>query len=84
MSVFFHFTLILLKLEHALMTPDSLNQNQTKKVMLLYVGPCQSNGSFTACRMKMPYFISYDEYLELIYKKPDKTFVNAFRNNVFG
>ena len=52
----FHFTLILLKLEHALMTPDSLNQNQTKKVMLLYVGPCQSNGSVTACRMKMPYF----------------------------
>ena len=31
-----HFTLILLKLEHALITPDLLNQNPTKKVMLLY------------------------------------------------
>ena len=30
----FHFTLILLKLEHALITVDLLNQNPTKKVML--------------------------------------------------
>ena len=36
MSVLFHFTLILLKLEHALITADLLNQNPTKKVMLLY------------------------------------------------
>ena len=35
-SVLFHFTLILLKLEHALITADLLNQNPTKKVMLLY------------------------------------------------
>ena len=34
-SILFHFTLILLKLEHALITTDLLNQNQTKKVMLL-------------------------------------------------
>ena len=32
----FHFTLILLKLEHALITADLLNQNPTTKVMLLY------------------------------------------------
>ena len=30
------FILILLKLEHALITADLLNQNPTKKVMLLY------------------------------------------------
>ena len=32
----FHFTLILLTLEHALITADLLNQNPTKKDMLLY------------------------------------------------
>ena len=36
MPILFHFTLILLKLEHALITTDLLNQNPTKKVMLLY------------------------------------------------
>ena len=36
MSELFHFTLILLKLEHALVTTDLFNQNPTKKVMLLY------------------------------------------------
>ena len=35
-SILFHFTLILLKLEHALITADILNQNPTKKVMFLY------------------------------------------------
>ena len=30
------FTLMLLKLEHVLNTADLLNQNPTKKVMLLY------------------------------------------------
>ena len=35
-SILFHFRLILLKLEHALITADLLNQNSTKKVMLLY------------------------------------------------
>ena len=35
MSVLFHFTKILLKLEHALITTDLINQNPTKKVMLL-------------------------------------------------
>ena len=35
-SILFHFTLILLKLQHALITTDLLNQNPTKKVMLLY------------------------------------------------
>ena len=35
-SILFHLTLILLKLEHALITTDLFNQNQTKKVMLLY------------------------------------------------
>ena len=35
MSILFHFTLILLKLEHALIT-TKLNQNPKKKVMLLY------------------------------------------------
>ena len=35
MSILFHFTLILLKLEHALITADLLNQNPTEKVMLL-------------------------------------------------
>ena len=34
--IFFHFTLILLKIEHALITTDLLNQNPTKKVMLLH------------------------------------------------
>ena len=34
--ILFHFTLMLLKLEHALITADLLNQNPTKKVMLLY------------------------------------------------
>ena len=34
--ILFDFTLILLKLEHALIIPDLLNQNPTKKVMLLY------------------------------------------------
>ena len=36
MSILFHFTLILLKLEHMYITADLLNQNPTKKVMLLY------------------------------------------------
>ena len=36
MSILFHFTLILLKLKHPLITADLLNQNPTKKVMLLY------------------------------------------------
>ena len=31
-----HFMLIILKLEHALITADLFNQNPTKKVMLLY------------------------------------------------
>ena len=35
-STLFHFSLILLKLEHALVTTDFLNQNPTKKFMLLY------------------------------------------------
>ena len=34
--ILFHFTLILLKLEHAVMTADLLIQNPTKKVMLLH------------------------------------------------
>ena len=36
MSLLFHFKLILPKLEHALITTDLLNQNPTKKVMLLF------------------------------------------------
>ena len=36
MSILFHFTLILLKPEHALITADLLNQNPTKKVKLLH------------------------------------------------
>ena len=36
MSILFHFMLILLKLEHALINADLLNQNPTKKIMLLY------------------------------------------------
>ena len=32
----FHFMLILLKMEHALITADLLNQNPKKKVMLLH------------------------------------------------
>ena len=36
MSILLHFTLILLKLERALITADLLNQMPTKKVMLLY------------------------------------------------
>ena len=36
MPVLFRFTLILLKLEHALIIADLLNQNPTKKVMLLF------------------------------------------------
>ena len=35
MSILFHFILILLKLEHALITADLLNQNPTKTVNLL-------------------------------------------------
>ena len=35
-SFLFHFTLILLKLEYALITADLLNQNPTKNVILLY------------------------------------------------
>ena len=35
-SILFHFTLILLKLEHSFIIADLLNQNPTKKVMLLY------------------------------------------------
>ena len=35
-SILFHFTLILLKLENVLITVDLLNQNPTKNVMLLY------------------------------------------------
>ena len=36
MSILFHFMLILLKLEHALIIADSLNQNPTKKGILLF------------------------------------------------
>ena len=36
MSILFHFTLILQKLEHALITAYLRNQNLTKKVMLLH------------------------------------------------
>ena len=32
----FHFTLLLLKCEHVLITASLLNQNPTKKVILLY------------------------------------------------
>ena len=35
-SILFHFTLILLKLGHAFITTDLLNQNPTKKVMSLH------------------------------------------------
>ena len=35
-STLFHFTLILLKLERALVTTGLLKQNPTKKFMLLY------------------------------------------------
>ena len=35
MSILFHFTLILLKLEDALIIADLLNQSPTKKVILL-------------------------------------------------
>ena len=35
-SILFHFMLILLKLENALITADLLNQNPTKNVILLY------------------------------------------------
>ena len=35
-SILFHFKLILPKLEHALITADLLNQNPTKKIMLLH------------------------------------------------
>ena len=35
-SILFHFTVILLQLEHALITRDLLNQNPTKRIMLLY------------------------------------------------
>ena len=35
-SILFHFTLMLLKLEHALITADLLTQSLTKKVMFLY------------------------------------------------
>ena len=35
-SILFHFTLILLKLENALIIAALLNQNPTKNVMLLY------------------------------------------------
>ena len=35
-SILFHFTLILLKLENALIIANLLNQNPTKNVMLLY------------------------------------------------
>ena len=35
-SILFHFTWILLKLERPLITADLLNQNPTKKVILLY------------------------------------------------
>ena len=35
-SILFHFTLILLKLEHGLITAELVNQNPTKKVMLVY------------------------------------------------
>ena len=36
MPILFHFTLILLKLEHALITVDLPYQNPAKEVMLLY------------------------------------------------
>ena len=36
MSVLFHFALILPKLEHAVIIADLVNQNPTKKVMLLH------------------------------------------------
>ena len=36
MSILFHFTLILLNLEHALITADLLGENSTKEDMLLY------------------------------------------------
>ena len=34
-SILFHFTLIFLKLEHALIIADLLNQNPTKKIMMM-------------------------------------------------
>ena len=36
MSILFHFKLTSLKLEHAVVNANLLNQNPTKKVMLLY------------------------------------------------
>ena len=37
LSILFHFTLMLLKLKHVLITADLVNQYLTKKVMLLYI-----------------------------------------------
>ena len=36
MSILFHLMIILLKLEHALINEDLLNQNPTKKAVLPY------------------------------------------------
>ena len=49
--------LTLLKLEHALITADLLNQNPTKKVMLLYKKLGVANG----CLSKVPNTIITDE-----------------------
>ena len=43
--IVFHFMLMLLKLEHALITADLLNQKPTKKIKLLY-----KNVSIRCCK----------------------------------
>ena len=64
-SILFYFTLILLKLEHALITTDVLNQNPTKKVMLQYKGivltRCRKWLSFQSDEYNHDWWDSYDK-----------------------
>ena len=69
----FGFTLILLKLEHALITVDLLNQNATKKVMLLYKQMFQfgvANGYLS----RVPNTIITDEIVMIKITQPKRQF----------
>ena len=67
MSTLFHFTQILLKLEHALITTDLLNQNSTKKVTLQYkrivLIRCRKWLSFQSAEYSHHWWDSYDKDL---------------------
>ena len=63
-----------------------LEKKQTSFKVIRFdpLAPVKITALLLPVERKMPHFISYNEYLEPIYKKLSSTFIKAFRNNDFG